>query len=412
MAERYEFAVVGGGIVGLATAMALARRGVSRIVVLEKEPVWAFHQTGHNSGVIHSGIYYAPGSLKARMARQGNRSMVDFCARHEIRHQITGKLIVATREEERPRLDELARRAAVNGVRATPVDEAGIRKVEPHATGIAALHVPDAGIVDYRAVCAAMADEVGDRGATLLVSTRVIGFEPAGDRVRLKTTGGSIESDYVIACSGLQSDRVAMMEGVDPGVRIVPFRGEYWELRPEKQSLVRGLVYPVPDPALPFLGVHLTKMVDGRVLVGPNAILALSREGYGRWSFDVRDVADELLFKGTWKIARRLFAIGASEMFRAASRAVFLREVRRLLPEVGDDDLVRAPSGIRAQAVARDGALVDDFMIARGDRTLHVCNAPSPAATASIEIGEEIAARAEREGWLGPPRFPRSNPID
>lgn len=383
--------VIGGGIVGLSTAHALARLAPgTRVVVLEKEDGPARHQTGRNSGVIHSGIYYKPGSLKARFAVRGAAEMVKFCAEHGIPHEVTGKLIVATGRDELPRLHALVQRGRENGI---PVRELGptqIAEYEPEVRGLAAIHVGTTGIVDYGRVTRQLAESSGAEivygGAVDLISRRA-----SGVAVRT-TTGLVVRSRVLVNCAGLQCDRIARLAGDDPGMRIVPFRGEYYDLaRPE---LVRGLVYPVPDPAFPFLGVHLTRGIGGGVHVGPNAVPALAREGYGWGIVRPRDLADELAWPGSWRMAARHWRYGAGEIRRSVSKPAFLEAVRRLLPAVTAADLVASAAGVRAQAVLRDGTLVDDFLIREAPRTVHVLNAPSPAATASLPIGREIAGRA------------------
>lgn len=383
--------VIGGGIVGLSTAHALAGLAPgTRVVVLEKEAGPARHQTGRNSGVIHSGIYYKPGSLKARFAVRGAAEMVKFCAEHDIPHEVTGKLIVATERDELPRLHALVQRGRENGI---PVRELGptqITEYEPEVRGLAAIHVGTTGIVDYGRVAERLAESSGAEivygGTVDLISRRASG-------VAVRTsTGLVVRSRVLVNCAGLQCDRIARLAGDDPGMRILPFRGEYYDLvRPE---LVRGLVYPVPDPAFPFLGVHLTRGIGGGVHVGPNAVPALAREGYGWGVVRPRDLADELAWPGSWRMAARHWRYGAGEVRRSLSKAAFVEAVRRLLPGVRGEDLVPAAAGVRAQAVLRDGTLVDDFLIREGDRTVHVLNAPSPAATASLPIGREIAGRA------------------
>ncbi|MGA7615529.1 MAG: L-2-hydroxyglutarate oxidase [Thermoanaerobaculia bacterium] len=386
----YDFAIVGGGIVGLATAFHLSKRfPESKLVVLEKEPRWAAHQTGHNSGVIHSGIYYKPGSLKARLATDGNRSMVEFCRQEGIPHEVCGKLIVATAEDELPRLEALFRRGGENGLHVRRLTGSEAEKIEPHVRCLEALHVPSTGIVDFSAVCDRLAERLAAQGTDLRLSTAVTSIRHDGVH-HLQTAGGEIQADYLIGCAGLQSDRFAQLDGVDPGAKIVPFRGEYYELLPERRNLVRGLIYPVPDPAFPFLGVHFTRMIDGSVHAGPNAVLAFQREGYRKRDISLRDSWDTLTFAGFWKLAAKYWKYGMDEMVRSFSKGAFVRSLQKMIPEIGRDDLVPAGSGVRAQALRPDGALVDDFLLVRGERSLHVCNAPSPAATASLEIGRTI----------------------
>lgn len=399
--------MVGGGIVGLSTAMSLCERLPGPdVVVLEKEPDWARHQTGRNSGVIHSGVYYRPGSLKAKLARTGAAAMVDFCRRNGLAHEVCGKLIVATEQEELPRLEELARRARENGVAAELVGRDGIRALEPHASGIAALHVPEAGIADYRAVARRLAAIAAQAGAQLHVGAEVQSIAPDASGVTVGTTVGPFRARYLVNCAGLHADRLARLAGVNPGVRIVPFRGEYFELEPASRGLVRNLIYPVPDPAFPFLGVHLTRMIDGSVHVGPNAVLALSREGYRRRDVSVRDTAAVLGYSGFRRLAAKHWREGSREVWRSLSRSAFARSAQRLVPAVGRGDLVPSPAGVRAQALHPSGALVDDFLFIRSDRCLHVANAPSPAATASLPIGsmiadELLAVRAGRAASAG-----------
>ncbi|MER7122095.1 L-2-hydroxyglutarate oxidase [Streptomyces goshikiensis] len=383
--------VIGGGIVGLSTAHALSRLAPgTRVVVLEKEPGPARHQTGRNSGVIHSGIYYRPGSLKARFAVRGAAEMVKFCAEHGIAHEVTGKLIVATERAELPRLHALVQRGRENGIPVRELGPAQIAEYEPEVRGLAAIHVGSTGIVDYGRVAEQLAESSGAEivygGAADLISRRA-------DRVAVRTTAGVVvRARVLVNCAGLQCDRVARLAGDEPGMRIVPFRGEYYDLA--RPSLVRGLVYPVPDPAFPFLGVHLTRGIGGGVHVGPNAVPALAREGYGWGVVRPRDVADELAWPGSWRMAARHWRYGAGEIHRSLSKQAFTEAVRRLLPAVSSRDLVPAAAGVRAQAVLRDGTLVDDFLIRDAPRTVHVLNAPSPAATASLPIGREIACRA------------------
>ncbi|MFF9632393.1 L-2-hydroxyglutarate oxidase [Streptomyces fradiae] len=382
--------VVGGGIIGLSTAYALSRAAPgTRVVVLEKEDGPARHQTGRNSGVIHSGIYYRPGSLKARFAVRGAAEMVKFCAEYGLPHRVTGKLIVATDRAELPRLHALVQRGRENGIPVRELGPAQISAYEPDVRGIAAIHVGTTGICDYGAVAERLADA---SGAEVRYGARVTAVDRRPWGVAARTADGRVvRARALVNCAGLHCDEVARLAGDDPGMRIVPFRGEYYELgRPE---LVRGLVYPVPDPAFPFLGVHLTRGVDGGVHVGPNAVPALAREGYGRLDVRPRELAGTLAWPGTWAIARRHWRYGAGELHRSLSKLAFTQAVRRLLPQVTAEDLRPAPAGVRAQAVLRDGTLVDDFLIREAPRTVHVLNAPSPAATASLPIGREVARR-------------------
>ena len=390
----YDVAIVGGGLVGLGTAMALSGRGL-KVAVLEAEDRVAAHQSGHNSGVIHSGLYYKAGSLKARLCVEGARALYSFCDEEGIAHQRCGKLVVATHPDELSRLDELERRGTANGlVGVCRVGPEEIQEIEPHAAGIAALHVPETGIADYPAVARAMARRIEARGGRVATGARVQAVRRDGAVLVVETARGVFAASLLINCAGLQADRVARLCGADPGMSILPFRGEYYQLTPERRSLVRGLIYPVPDPRFPFLGVHLTLMVNGGVEAGPNAVLAMKREGY-RWrDVSLRDAAGIAAWPGFWRLAARFWRTGAYEVRRSLLKSVFVRDLQRLVPELRPEDLHRAGSGVRAQAVDSKGRLVDDFHIVPGERAIHVLNAPSPAATASIRIGEEIAAMA------------------
>jgi len=399
----YDVAVIGGGILGLATAMELTARypGLG-LVVLEKEEQVGTHQSGHNSGVIHSGLYYRPGSAKAEMAVRGARLMVEFCQAHGIPHELCGKVVVATTPDEVARLEELERRGRANGVvglRAIDADE--LRVLEPHAAGVRGLHVGSTGIVDYGAVVDAYRRVVEERGGELRLGAAVRSIKRTEDGLRLRTRGGTVETRYAINCAGLYADRVAALAGQEPTLRIVPFRGEYYVLRPERRQLVRNLIYPVPDPRFPFLGVHFTRRIDGRVEAGPNAVLALKREGYAWRDVDLREAWATLSYPGFWRLSRRYWRTGGGEVVRSLSRRALVRALQRLLPAVEARDLLRAGAGVRAQALDRDGSLVDDFRIEESERMVHVLNAPSPAATASLCIGATIADRAA--AWLGAP---------
>jgi L-2-hydroxyglutarate oxidase len=398
----YDFAIVGGGIVGLSTAVALKKRDPhAAILLLEKESDWARHQTGRNSGVIHSGIYYKPGSFKATFCRAGNRSMVAFCREHEIAHELCGKVIVATQPQELPLLESLHRRGLENELRVERITAGQLREIEPHVSGLAALRVLDAGIVDYKAVCRAMVAILQGAGCELRLNTRLLMIDRKPDRIELVTPQASFVARRFINCAGLHSDRVARLgrapqtarANADSDLRIVPFRGEYFELTPERRSLVRHLVYPVPDPAFPFLGVHFTRLIDGRVEAGPNAVLALAREGYRKTDVDLRDLCEVLAFPGFRKLAGRHWREALREQWRSISKRAFLRSLQRLIPEIAAQDLAAPSAGIRAQALTGDGKLVDDFRIIDDGLCLHVCNAPSPAATASLEIGNYISSR-------------------
>ncbi|MBY6683183.1 L-2-hydroxyglutarate oxidase [Rhodococcus sp. BP-316] len=387
--------VVGAGIVGLATGRALVRRGY-RVTVLDKESDTATHQTGNNSGVIHSGLYYAPGSLKATLAVSGSVSMRDFAREHDLPVDVCGKLVVATTEAQVPALRALAERGAVNGVpcRMITADEA--REYEPAVRAVAALRVESTGIVDYRAVCATLRREIEDAGSDVVLGAEVVAISGSVEvRCRTGQSETLIAADLLVNCAGLHSDRIARMAGVTPAVRILPFRGEYFELAPQYSHLVRGLIYPVPDPTLPFLGVHLTRMIDGTVHAGPNAVLALAREGY-RWrDIAPRDVADALAWPGLWRLGRRYWRTGAQEVARSVSSARFLASLRELVPDLPSDSLVPTHAGVRAQAIHRSGALVDDFYYEQRPGQVHVLNAPSPAATAALGIAEHIVGQLE-----------------
>ncbi|NIQ83613.1 MAG: L-2-hydroxyglutarate oxidase [Acidobacteria bacterium] len=384
----FDSAVIGGGILGLATARAVG----GAVVVLEAEDTLAAHQTGHNSGVIHSGLYYKPGSLKADNCARGREAMYAFCEEHEIPNERCGKLVVATSTRERPWLEELERRGKANGLSGLKrLDADELREYEPHVAGVAGLHVPDTGIVDFGRVSEAIADDVRRQGGEIRTGARLIGFRRKGGLLALETTAGDFRARNLINCAGLQSDRVARLCGVQPSVRIVPFRGEYYRLERGKTSLVRNLIYPVPDPSFPFLGVHFTRMIDGGVEAGPNAVWALKREGYTRTSFSAADTASALTWPGFWKMAGRHWRTGCGELWRSWNKAAFVRALQRLVPEVRGTDLAPHGAGVRAQAVARDGSLLDDFAIERAENQLHVLNAPSPGATASLAIGETLA---------------------
>ncbi|MFE7318081.1 L-2-hydroxyglutarate oxidase [Streptomyces sp. NPDC057555] len=390
--------VIGAGIVGLSTAHALTRAAPGiRVVVLEKEPGAARHQTGRNSGVIHSGIYYPPGSLKARFALQGAAEMVGFCAEHDIPHEVTGKLIVATDRGELPRLHGLIQRGREHGLPVRELGPAQIAEHEPAVRGLAAIHVGTTGICDFGAVARELARLAQEDGARVVLGEEVTAIGRRPGRVAVRTAGGAVyRARALVNCAGLHCDRIARLAGDAPGMRIVPFRGEYFTLAPERAALVRGLVYPVPDPAFPFLGVHLTRGVDGSVHIGPNAVPALAREGYDWRTVRPAELAGTLAFRGSWRIARRHWRHGAGELHRSLSRRAFADAVRRLLPDARDEDLLPSPAGVRAQAVLPDGTLVDDFLFTESPGMIHVLNAPSPAATASLPIGREVARRVTR----------------
>jgi L-2-hydroxyglutarate oxidase len=388
--------VVGAGIVGLATAHELTARGYG-VTVLDKESRVASHQTGRNSGVIHSGLYYKPGSLKARLGVAGAESMLRFAREHGVDVEVGGKLVVATHQRQLPALRELVRRGAANGVPCREIAPAEAREYEPHVACVAALRVETTGIVDYRGVSERLARLVAESGGEVRLGTAVTAIGSSASGVIVETDQGPVRADRLVNCGGLHSDRIARLAGLDPDVRIIPFRGEYYELTARCSHLVRGLIYPVPDPTLPFLGVHLTRGIDGAVHAGPNAVLALAREGY-TWR-DVRraDLAETVRWPGLWRLGRRYWRTGAAEVARSLSRAKFARSLQELVPDIPADGLVRAPAGVRAQALRRDGSMVDDFHYARAPRQVHVLNAPSPAATAALEIGRQIVDEIEGE---------------
>jgi (S)-2-hydroxyglutarate dehydrogenase len=401
MSTVHEVVIVGGGIVGLATAKALVERGTRSVLVIEAEGKLAAHQTGHNSGVIHSGIYYKPGSAKARNCADGRDQMYRFCHDHGIPHDHCGKLIVATEQRELPALDEIERRGRANGmVGMKRLRAEELTEYEPNVAGIAGLFVTETGIVDYKAVTAKYAELVARQGGEVRTSVRLLGVKTDSTELVLNTAGGEIRARHLVNCAGLQSDRVARMCGVDPGVMIVPFRGEYYELRPDRCHLVRNLIYPVPDPRLPFLGVHFTRMIGGGIEAGPNAVLAFRREGYKFTDCSLGDLKEMAGYRGFWKMASKFWKTGLGEMRRSLSRYSFWASLRRLVPAVRRDDIVPAGAGVRAQAVGSDGKLVDDFHIRGAGRTVHVLNAPSPAATASLSIGRSIADLAAGEFGL------------
>lgn len=395
-------AVVGGGIIGAAVARRILQVDPgARVTLLEKESALARHQTGHNSGVVHAGLYYTPGSLKARLCRDGVELLREFCAEHDLTYDQCGKVLVALDQPERARLEGIRERAEANrvpGIRSLTGGE--LREIEPHVRGIAGLHSPSTAVVDYAAVTRALAADAVAAGATVRTGFEVTGLRQQRDEVVITRSGGRGEVfDQVVLCAGLQADRVAVLAGHDADPRIVPFRGEYYLLRPERRGLVRGLVYPVPDPRYPFLGVHLTKRVDGEVMIGPNAVLALAREGYSWRTVSGRDLRDAVAWPGFRRFARRHWRTGVVEMAGSLSPRRFVAAARRYVPELDVDDVVPGPRGVRAQALGRDGELVDDFRITRRGRVLSVRNAPSPAATSSLAIAEHIVDVAfERNG--------------
>jgi L-2-hydroxyglutarate oxidase LhgO len=394
--SHYDVIIIGAGVIGLAVALEIARRFPRlRLLLLEKEDRVALHQSGHNSGVIHSGVYYRPGSLKARLCVAGAAAMVEFCREHGIPHEVCGKVIVATHPDELSRLEDLRQRGEANrlvGLRLIGPEE--LRELEPHATGLRALLVPSTGITDYTAVCGKYAELISANGGTVLTSAAVTSVRRDTKEVVVETARGAFAAGSLINCAGLFSDRISRMAGDDPGVMIVPFRGEYYDLVPERSSLVRALIYPVPDPRFPFLGVHFTRRITGEVDAGPNAVLAFAREGYRATDINLRDLASALAFPGFWRMAARHWRNGFAEWYRSLSKPAFVRALQRLLPDVSENDLVPGGSGVRAQALKRDGALVDDFQFVPSGKVLHVLNVPSPAATASLAIAKTIVDTA------------------
>lgn len=397
LSSKYEVAIIGGGIVGLATAMALTKRYKLSLIVLEAEQEVAAHQTGHNSGVIHSGLYYKPGSLKAINCVTGRKALYQFCEEHNIQHDRCGKLVVATDKREIPSLNMLEERGKANGLvgirRLTPEE---IKDYEPHVKGVGGLFVPQTGIVDYTDVSKVYARIIQEQGGVIQTNSRVTGFSDNSGEFTLETVQGPIHCNNIINCAGLQSDRIATMCGLKPGLQILPFRGEYYEVKPEKEYLVRNLIYPVPDVRFPFLGVHFTRMMAGGVEAGPNAVLALKREGYKKSDISIGDIAQYGTYIGFWHMAMKYWQMSISEIYRSYSKRAFVKALQRLIPELQINDVHPAGSGVRAQALEPDGKLVDDFRIVESSHQVHVLNAPSPAATASIAIGESIAKMASK----------------
>jgi (S)-2-hydroxyglutarate dehydrogenase len=388
-----QIVIIGGGIVGLATAYQLgAQRDDLRITVLEKEASVGRHQTGNNSGVLHAGLYYQPGSLKARLAVSGIRQMVEFCRTNQIPHEICGKLVVATDEQEAARLRDLMERGQRNGLRGLRwLKGEEMRQIEPHVGGLAALHVPEEGIVDYSRVCIALVQKIVERGQQVITGAKVIQARRVGGGWVVRTTGGEFPADFLVNCAGLHCDRVSELAGEKRQVRIIPFRGEYYKIKPARQFLVRNLIYPVPDPQFPFLGVHFTRLIHGGIEAGPNAVLAFAREGYRKSNINVRDFLDAICYSGLWRFLLRHRAMSWAELKRSFSRKLFCESLQKLVPEIRPEDLDTGGAGVRAQAMSPQGDLVQDFNLVRRQNALHVLNAPSPAATASLAIGDEIA---------------------
>lgn len=395
--HQVDFAIIGGGIVGLATAYQILNHfRDATITLLEKENQVAAHQSGRNSGVLHSGIYYKPGSIKAFTCREGKLLMEAFCREHTIRYETCGKVIVALNENELPLLERIYERGQGNGVRCEKIDQKQLKDIEPHAAGISAIHVRESGIVDYPGVCRRLADILRERGQQVWLGAEVVDIKQQAEHVDLTTRKEKLQARYVVNCGGLQSDRLIRMAGDQPPAKIVPFRGEYYQLKPEYRHLCKNLIYPVPDPEFPFLGVHLTRMVDGSVECGPNAVLALAREGYTWSTLNPKDLLESLSYPGFLKMASKHWSKGLGEIQRSLSKGAFVRALQRLVPDLREEFLVPCRAGVRAQAVTADGSLVDDFLFLRKERMVHVCNAPSPAATASLKIGETILAELQK----------------
>jgi (S)-2-hydroxyglutarate dehydrogenase len=391
----YDFIIIGSGIVGLSVGMTLAQNHPKiRIAILEKENSFSCHQSGHNSGVIHSGIYYKPGSSKARFCRNGHDLMVKFCQEHDIAHDLCGKVIVATHRQELPLLENLYNRGLENGIKVSRLNAREVKEIEPHVNCIEGVKVFSTGIVDYKQVCQKMADIFKFHGGELFFNTKVEKIVETKEEKEVATTNGSFKTRFLINCAGLHSDRISKLGNVEPHAKIIPFRGEYYELKPEKRYLVKHLIYPVPNPNFPFLGVHFTRMIDGNIHAGPNAILSLKREGYRKTDFDFKDFFEVMTYPAFWKLAAKHSNEGIQEIIRSFSKTVFVRSLQRLIPEVQSEDLIPSSAGVRAQALMDDGNLVDDFLIINGSSSIHVCNAPSPAATSSLEIGRMIAVAA------------------
>jgi len=390
---KYDFIIIGAGIVGLSTAWQLQQTADrARILLLEKETSPARHQTGHNSGVVHAGVYYEPGSLKARFCKEGARATYAFCRENGVACEQTGKLLVATNKVELERLHQLFVRCRENGLDPEMLDPGELQELEPAVTGAGAFLVKGSGIVDFPGICNVMLDQFRQRGGAVLLNTEVTGITESSDVIRVHSGGDTFHADRLVVCAGLMADRLARMQGLDHDFRIVPYRGEYYRLRPELDGLIKHLVYPVPDPALPFLGIHLTRMVNGTITVGPNAVQGWKREGYGALNFNLRDTADMLTYPGFWKASARHFRHGVREMRNSLWKSAYVAQVKKYCPRIEASDLEPYPAGIRAQAVTRDGSLLHDFLLEQTPRSLHVCNAPSPAATSAIPIGRHICS--------------------
>lgn len=390
----YDYVIIGGGIIGLSVGMALTEKFPgSKIAIIEKEGQLAAHQTGHNSGVIHSGIYYKPGSLKAHLAKEGNRSMKEFCEKHGLHYEECGKVIVATTKEEVPLLDDLFNRGLQNGLKISKLNKEQLKEKEPFVNGCEAIHVPMAAILSYKSVCEEMAKVIREQGGEIFLNTEVKHIRELPSEVVIESNQQVFRGKMLINCAGLQSDRIAKIAGYHLDMKIVPFRGEYFQLVPEKHYLVKNLIYPVPNPDFPFLGVHFTRMIDGTIDVGPNAVLSFKREGYRKSAFSLQDTVEVLTYSGFWKLAKTYRKEGMEEIIRSIFKKKFVEGVQKMIPSVKEADLIPGPAGVRAQALQSDGSLVDDFFIVNGKRSIHICNAPSPAATASIEIGKKVVEK-------------------
>ena len=388
---KTDVCIIGGGIVGLATGYQLLKKfPKKKIVVLEKEDALAKHQTGHNSGVLHSGIYYKPNSLKATNCRMGKKAMEQFCEEEEIEHELCGKVIVALNEEELPRMEKIFERGLANGVNCEIISREKLLEIEPHAAGIQAIHVPECGIVNYKQVCLRMGEIITEKQGVILLGKSALKIDSTPTEIIIHTNSESIHASYLINCAGLHSDRVTQMGGNKAPAKIIPFKGEYYELTDNAKHLCKNLIYPVPDPQFPFLGVHFTRMIDGTVECGPNAVLAFGREAYGKFDLNLKDLLESIFYPGFQKMALKHWKMGWGEMWRSYNKGAFVKALQRLIPEIESKHIHSVPAGIRAQAVSPDGAMVDDFLIQENSRVINVCNAPSPAATASLTIGETI----------------------
>ena len=396
--EKADICIIGAGIVGLSTAWQIQKKYPNkRLIILEKESTPAFHQTGHNSGVLHSGIYYKPGSLKAINCREGKKAMEAFCREEGIPFDLCGKVIVATRTDELERLHNIYQRGQKNGVKCEIIDKRRLLELEPHCAGLQAIHVPEAGIINYKEVCNRLAQIITDNNENkLTLNSKVLKISEDGSDYRVITSSNEYHAKHVINCSGLQSDRITKAGGTKPEVMIFPFRGEYYELKKSAEYLCNTLIYPVPDPRYPFLGVHFTKLIEGGVECGPNAVFATAREGYSKFNFNLKDVLECITYSGFPKLLMQVWQEGAYELWRSFSKRAFVRALQRLIPDIQSDHIIEAPSGVRAQAVSKDGFLLDDFLFQNNKRIINVCNAPSPAATSSLNIGKHILSKLEQ----------------